>query len=246
MTATKKAIQPSMKAWRVHEFGGPEKMILETIPRPPPAAGEVLVKVHAAGVGPWDAWIRAGKSALPQPLPLTLGSDLSGEVAALGSGVSDLAVGDQVFGVTNSQFLGAYADYAIASAAMLAKKPSSLSYIEAASVPVVAVTAWQALFDYAHLQAGQVVVIHGAAGNVGAFAVQLAHRAHLRSIVTASVKDIDYVRSLGAEKVIDYQKQRFGWSRHLKDNFGFHNGPKRPKVWRSKNSTCRRDRKSVV
>ena len=123
MTATKKAIQPSMKAWRVHEFGGPEKMILETIPRPPPAAGEVLVKVHAAGVGPWDAWIRAGKSALPQPLPLTLGSDLSGEVAALGSGVSDLAVGDQVFGVTNSQFLGAYADYAIASAAMLAKKP---------------------------------------------------------------------------------------------------------------------------
>jgi NADPH:quinone reductase-like Zn-dependent oxidoreductase len=212
MTTTtwqEKANQPSMKAWRVHEFGPPERMIFETVPRPLPAAGEVLVKVHAAGVGPWDAWIRAGKSALPQPLPLTLGSDLAGEIAALGSGVSDIAVGDQVFGVTNTQFLGAYAEYALASAAMLAKKPSSLSYIEAASVPVVAVTAWQGLFDYARLEAGQMVVIHGAAGNVGAFAVQLAHRAHLRSVVTASTKDIDYVRGLGADKVVDYHTQRF-------------------------------------
>ncbi len=208
-TCQEKANQPSMKAWRVHEFGPPERMIFETVPRPLPAAGEVLVKVHAAGVGPWDASIRAGKSALPQPLPLTLGSDLAGAVAALGSGVSDIAVGDQVFGVTNTQFLGAYAEYALASAAMLAKKPSSLSYIEAASVPVVAVTAWQALFDYARLEAGQMVVIHGAAGNVGAFAVQLARRAHLRSVVTASTKDIDYVRGLGADKVVDYHTQRF-------------------------------------
>jgi NADPH:quinone reductase-like Zn-dependent oxidoreductase len=92
---------------------------------------------------------------------------------------------------------------------MLAKKPSSLSYIEAASVPVVAVTAWQGLFDYARLEAGQMVVIHGAAGNVGAFAVQLARRAHLRSVVTASTKDIDYVRGLGADKVVDYHTQRF-------------------------------------
>jgi NADPH:quinone reductase-like Zn-dependent oxidoreductase len=208
-TCQEKANQPSMKAWRVHEFGPPEKMIFETVPRPLPAAGEVLVKVHAAGVGPWDASIRTGKSALPQPLPLTLGSDLAGEVATLGSGVSDIAVGDQVFGVTNTQFLGAYAEYALASAAMLAKKPSSLSYIEAASVPVVAVTAWQGLFDYARLEAGQMVVIHGAAGNVGAFAVQLARRARLRSVVTASTKDIDYVRGLGADKVVDYHTQRF-------------------------------------
>ena len=208
-TCQKLANQPSMKAWRVHEFGPPEKMIFETIPRPVPAAGEVLVKVHAAGVGPWDAWIRAGKGALPQPLPLTLGSDLAGEVADLGAGVSDIAVGDQVFGVTNNQFLGAYAEYAVASAAMLAKMPSSLSYIEAASVPVVAVTAWQGLFDYARLQAGQMVVIHGAAGNVGAFAVQLARRAHLRSVVTASRKDVEYLRALGADEVIDYQTHRF-------------------------------------
>lgn len=197
----------SMKAWRVHEFGPPEVMIFETVPRPDPGPGEVLVKVHAAGVGPWDGSIRAGRSALPQPLTLTLGSDLSGEVAALGSG--NIAVGDQVFGVTNTQFLGAYAEYAVASAAMLAKKPSSLSYVEAASVPVVAVTAWQGLFDQARLEAGQTVVIHGAAGNVGAYAVQLARRARLRSIATAGTKDIDYVRALGADKVVDYHTQRF-------------------------------------
>jgi NADPH:quinone reductase-like Zn-dependent oxidoreductase len=209
MAATKNVTQPSMTAWRVHEFGSPENMICETIPRPCPAAGEVLVKVHAAGVGPWDAWIRAGKSALPQPLPLTLGSDLAGEVLSLGPGVSDLTVGDQVFGVTNSQFLGAYAEYAIASAAMLSRKPISLSHIGAAAVPVVAVTAWQGLFDHARLQAGQTVVIHGAAGSVGAFAVQLARRAHLRSVVTAGTDDLEYLRVLGADKVVDYQTQRF-------------------------------------
>jgi NADPH:quinone reductase-like Zn-dependent oxidoreductase len=199
----------SMLAWRVHTFGSPEAMILERVPRPDPGPGEVLVDVHAAGVGPWDGWIRAGKSALPQPLPLTLGSDLSGTVAAMGSGVSEMAIGDQVFGVTNSRFLGAYAEYAVASAGMIAKKPNSLSYAEAASVPVVAVTAWQGLFDHARLEAGQTVVIHGAAGNVGAYAVQLARRARLRSIATAGTKDIQYVRSLGAEKVLDYYTQRF-------------------------------------
>jgi NADPH:quinone reductase-like Zn-dependent oxidoreductase len=198
-----------MKAWRVHAFGPPEAMILETVPRPDPGRGEVLVKVHAAGVGPWDGWIRAGKSALPQPLPLTLGSDLSGEVAALGSQISELAVGDQVFGVTNPQFVGAYAEYAVASAGMLANKPGSLSHAEAASVPVIAVTAWQGLFDHARLEAGQTVVIHGAAGNVGAYAVQLARRARLRSVVTVGTKDIDYVKGLGADKVVDYHTQRF-------------------------------------
>src|ERR1700709_309669 len=199
----------SMLAWRAHKFGPPEAIMLERVPRPDPGRGEVLVDVHAAGVGPWDGWIRAGKSALPQPLPLTLGSDLSGEVAALGPGISELAVGDHVFGVTNTQFLGAYAEYAVASAGMLAKKPSSLSYAEAAFVPVGAVTAWQGLFDHARLEAGQTVVIHGAAGNVGAYAVQLARRARLRSIATAGTKDIDYVRSLGADKVVDYHTQRF-------------------------------------
>jgi NADPH:quinone reductase-like Zn-dependent oxidoreductase len=111
--------------------------------------------------------------------------------------------------VTNTQFLGAYAEYAVASAAMVAKKPSSLSYVEAASVPVVAVTALQGLFDHARLEAGQTVVIHGAAGNVGAYAVQFARRARLRTIATVGTNDVDYVRALGADKVVDYHTQRF-------------------------------------
>ena len=200
---------PSMMAWRVHKFGPPSVMRFERVLRPNPGPGEVLVKVEAAGVGPWDGWIRAGKSALPQPLPLTLGSDLSGEIVAMGPGVSDLRVGDQVYGVTNPRFVGAYAEYAVASAAMVSGRPASLTYIEAASVPVIAVTAWQALLVQAQLKAGQTVVIHGAAGNVGAYAVQLAGRAGVRIIATAATDDIAFVRNLGADTVIDFKTQRF-------------------------------------
>jgi NADPH:quinone reductase-like Zn-dependent oxidoreductase len=201
--------QPSILAWRVHEFGSPDVMRFERVLRPNPGRGEVLVKVEAAGVGPWDGWIRAGKSALPQPLPLTLGSDLSGEIVAVGPEVSDLRVGGQVYGVTNPRFIGAYAEYAVASAAMVSSKPSSLTHIEAASVPVIAVTAWQALFNQGQLEAGQMVVIHGAAGNVGAYAVQLARRAGVQTIATAASDDIPFVRDLGANTVIDYKTQRF-------------------------------------
>ena len=207
--ANEEQTHSTMMAWRVHEFGPPEVMRFERVPRPEPGPGEVLVKVEAAGVGPWDGWIRAGKSALPQPLPLTLGSDLSGEIVAVGPGVSELRVGDQVYGVTNPQFIGAYAEYALASAAMVSNKPTSLTYIEAASVPVIAVTAWQALFDHAQLKAGQTVVIHGAAGNVGSYAVQLARRAGVQTIATVATDDISFVRDLGANTVIDYRTQRF-------------------------------------
>lgn len=200
---------PSMMAWRVHEFGMPSVMKFERVPRPTPGHGEILVKVEAAGVGPWDGWIRAGKSALPQPLPLTLGSDLSGEVAALGPEVSGLRVGDQVYGVTNPQFVGAYAEFALAAAGMVSRKPSSLTHVEAASVPVIAVTAWQALFDHARLKPGQTVLVHGAAGNVGAYAVQLAARAGLQTVATASTDDISFVRDLGAGSVIDFRTGRF-------------------------------------
>jgi NADPH:quinone reductase-like Zn-dependent oxidoreductase len=199
----------SMMAWRVHEFGPPDTMQLEQIPRPDPGPGEVLVKVSAAGVGPWDGWIRGGQSALPQPLPLTLGSDLSGVIEVVGRDVTDLRVGDQVYGVTNPRFIGAYAEYAVASAAMIAHKPTSLSHIEAASVPVIAVTAWQGLFDQAQLRAGQTVLIHGAAGNVGSYAIQLARQAGLRTIATAAAEDLTYVRELGTDTVVDYQSQHF-------------------------------------
>jgi NADPH:quinone reductase-like Zn-dependent oxidoreductase len=207
--ANEAPVHLSMMAWRVHEFGPPSVMRFERLPLPTAGENEVLVRVGAAGVGPWDGWIRAGKSALPQPLPLTLGSDLSGEIVAVGPGVSSLRVGVQIYGVTNSQFLGSYAEYAVASAAMITKKPTSLTYIEAASVPVVAVTAWQALFEQAQLKAGQKVLIHGAAGNVGAYAVQLAHQAGLQIFATAAADDIPRVRDLGANTAIDFQTQNF-------------------------------------
>ncbi|WP_407179868.1 NADP-dependent oxidoreductase [Bradyrhizobium sp. STM 3562] len=207
--AAHRTLPSEIKAWRVHAFGAPEAMIFESIARPKPGPNEVLVRVHAAGVGPWDAWIRSGKSALPQPLPLTLGSDLAGEVQEVGAGSVNLDIGDQVFGVTNTQFLGAYAEYAVASASMLAQRPHSLSPVQAASVPVVAVTAWQALFEYARLAAGQTVLIHGAAGSVGGYAVQLAHRAGIHVIATAAGADMEYVRKLGAAQVLDYRSQRF-------------------------------------
>jgi NADPH:quinone reductase-like Zn-dependent oxidoreductase len=127
----------------------------------------------------------------------------------MGPGVSGLRVGDQIYGVTNPRFIGAYAEYALASAAMVSRKPTSLTHIEAASVPVISVTAWQALFDQAQLKAGQTVVIHGAAGNVGAFAVQLACRAGLLTVATVGTDDIPFVRDLGANTVIDYRTRRF-------------------------------------
>jgi NADPH:quinone reductase-like Zn-dependent oxidoreductase len=198
-----------MIAARVHAFGPPEAIRVEPVPRPQPGAGEVLVRVHAAGVGPWDGWIRAGKSVLPQPLPLTLGSDLAGTVEALGPGVTGFAVGDAIYGVTNPRFCGAYAEYAVADAGMIARKPAGLDWVAAASVPVVAVTAWQALFEQGGLAAGQSVLIHGGAGAVGAYAVQLARRPGVRVIATASAGDLDHVRALGADQAIDHRAERF-------------------------------------
>jgi len=198
-----------MKAVRVHSFGPPEVISIEDVPEPEPGDGEVVVQVKAAGVGPWDAWIRSGKSVLPQPLPLTLGSDLSGVIHSIGVGVEGLQTGDEVFGVTNERFTGAYAEYALAKAAMIAPKPKSLNHAHAASVPVVAVTAWQMVLELAQLAPGQSVLVHGGAGNVGAYAVQLAKRAGAMVITTASAKDATYARSLGADGVIDYRARRF-------------------------------------
>jgi NADPH:quinone reductase-like Zn-dependent oxidoreductase len=198
-----------MKAVRVHSFGPPEVISLEDVSMPEPAAGEVVVQVKAAAVGPWDALIRSGRSALPQPLPFTLGSDLSGVVHAIGPGVEGFKIGDEVFGLTNERFTGAYAEYAVAKATMIAPKPKTLNHTHAASVPVVAVTAWQMVFELARLSPEQSVLIHGGAGNVGGYLLQLAKRAGAMVITTASAKDISYVRSLGAYGVIDYRARRF-------------------------------------
>ncbi|MBV8912769.1 MAG: NADP-dependent oxidoreductase, partial [Acetobacteraceae bacterium] len=187
----------------VRAFGGLDAMNYEDVPRPSPGSGQVLVRVAAAGVGPWDAWIRAGKSVVPQPLPLVLGSDLSGVVEEVGPGVTGLRRGDAVFGVTNPRFTGAYAEYAAADVGMIARTPTTLGDLEAASMPVVASTAWQMLFDYAAVEAGCRVLVHGGAGNVGAYAVQLAHLVGARVVATPFAEQIEYVRSLGAEEVLE-------------------------------------------
>jgi NADPH:quinone reductase-like Zn-dependent oxidoreductase len=198
-----------MRATRIHRFGPPEVIAIEELPRPVPGPDQVLVRVEAAGVGPWDAWVRAGRSAIPHALPLTLGADFSGTVQDLGAAVRGLAPGDAVFGVTNASFTGAQAEYALADAARLAAKPRRSSHVEAASVPVVAVTAWQMLFEHADTRAGQTLLVHGGAGNVGGYAVQLAHRAGARVVATAAAADLEYVRELGAEHVIDFRAERF-------------------------------------
>jgi NADPH:quinone reductase-like Zn-dependent oxidoreductase len=182
--------------------------VSDEVPPPKPAAGQLLVRVKAAGVGHWDALIRDGAVRL-QPLPLILGSELSGIVEGIGADVSGFRSGDKVYGATNEQFSGAYAEYAVPVAGMMAHKPNTLTFIEAASVPIVTVTAWQMLFDHARVMAGQSVLIHGAAGNVGAYAVQMARQSGLHVVATAGSADLEYVRGLGAETVVDYKKERF-------------------------------------
>jgi NADPH:quinone reductase-like Zn-dependent oxidoreductase len=197
-----------MKAARVHRFGPPDVIQIDDIDKPQPDADQVLVAIHAAGVGPWDGWIRSGKSVLPQPLPLTLGSDLSGVVEAVGAGVTGFAPGDEVFGVSSARFTGAYAEHAAAPATMLARKPRGLGHLDAASVPVVAVTALQMLFDHARVEPGERVLILGAAGSVGAYAVQLARGAGVHVIGTVRGSDASYVQRLGANEVVDVSAVR--------------------------------------
>jgi len=193
----------TMKANRLHGFGGPEAIAFEDAPRPVPEPGQVLVRVHATGVGPWDGWVRSGRSAIARSLPLTLGSDLAGTVEAVGSDDSAFAPGDEIYGVTNPQFTGANAEFAVAVESMIALKPSRLSFVEAASVPVIAVTAWQMLFEHADISRGERVLVHGGAGNVGAYAVQLARLAGAQVWATAFAADAEEVLRLGAREVIE-------------------------------------------
>ena len=197
-----------MKAARILRFGPPSVITNDELPRPEPATEQLLVRVKAAGVGNWDALVREGK--IPQePLPLILGYELSGIVEAIGADVSGFKAGDEVYGATNEQLTGAYAEYALPLARMMAQKPKTLNFIEAASTPIATVTAWQMLFDYAHVTAGQTVLIHGAAGNVGAYGVQLAK--HLGATVTAvcSGANVPMLKSPGADKVTGHTKEDF-------------------------------------
>ena len=198
-----------MKAARVHTFGAPGVVVVEDVPMPSPGPNEVLVRVMAAGVAPWDAIIREGKSKVsPQP-PLTLGSDFSGVIEKVGPGVTGFTPAEKVYGVTNPQFCGAQAEFAVARSGMVGRKPRSLNYVEAASAPVIAVTAWQMLFQYAQAMRGQTVLVVGAAGNVGAYAVQMAVDTGVDVVAVARIGDEVLLRSLGARSIIDSSRPAF-------------------------------------
>ncbi len=198
-----------MKAARIHSFGPPNVVVVEDVPVPAPGPGEVLVRVMAAGVAPWDAIIREGNSKVsPQP-PLTLGSDFSGVVEKVGPDVADFMAVDEVYGVTNPQFCGSQAEFAVATAGMIAHKPQSLNHVEAASAPVIAVTAWQMLFQYAQAKRGQTVMVVGAAGNVGAYAVQMALDAGTHVVAVIHADGEDLLRSFGVKSIIDSSNPAF-------------------------------------
>ncbi len=201
----------TMKAVRIHEYGGPEVLCLEDAPIPVLTAGEVLIRVHAAGVNPVDWKIREGRlrGRVEHRLPLILGWDVAGVIEALGPGVTQFKIGDAVYARPDIARDGAYAECIAVRAGEVALKPKSLDMIHAAAVPLAALTAWQALLDAAKLAAGQRVLIHAGAGGVGSYAVQFAHWKGAHVITTASQRNADLVRGLGADEVIDYTRTRF-------------------------------------
>ena len=201
-----------MKAICLLSSGGPERLVYEDVPRPYPDKGNVLIHVHAAGVTPTELlWSPTWKTrtGVPRPFPIIPGHEFSGVIAALAPGVFDLRIGDAVYGLTDWFENGTQAEFCVARAGDLALKPQSLDHRLAAIVPISALTAWQALFNHGKLATGQHVLIHGAAGGVGSFAVQFARWRGARVIGTASARNVDFVRGLGAGAVIDYTETPF-------------------------------------
>lgn len=200
-----------MKAIRIHEYGAPDALRYEDVPRPEPAADEVLVRVHAAAVNPIDWKIRAGylKDWLKYKLPLIPGWDVSGVIETTGPDVSTWKSGDEVYGRPDISRDGAYAEYIAMRASEIAAKPKSIDHVHAAAIPLAGLTAWQALFDTAQLSAGQTVLIHAAAGGVGTFAVQFAKWKGARVLGTASGRNQEFLKELGVDEPIDYQTTRF-------------------------------------
>lgn len=201
-----------MKAMYLEKKGGAESLVAGEIPRPVPNAGEVLVKVHATAVTPTELqWFPTFNtpSAKPRPFPIVLGHEFSGVVESAGVGAGDFKTGDMVFGLNDWFANGAQAEYCVAPVSALAPKPRLLDHVRSAVVPISALTAWQGLMEEAGLKSGQRILIHGAAGGVGLFAVQLARWRGAHVIATASTGNLDFVRALGAHDAIDYQATRF-------------------------------------
>lgn len=202
MSDEKKA---TMKAVRIHTYGGPEVLVYEDVARPEAAAGEVLLRVHAAGVNPADWKTRSGPARPGAMLPMILGWDVSGAIEALAPDVTEFHEGDAVYGMIRFPQAGAtYAEYVAAPVAHLAHKPTTIDHIHAAAVPLAGLTAWQALFEKAQLTAGQTVLILGAAGGVGHLAVQLAKSQGAYVLGTASTRNIEFLHRIGVDQAIDY------------------------------------------
>ena len=193
----------------MHSFGGSDVLKLEELPIPAPGPGEVLIRVEAASVNPVDYKIRSGDFK-PEGLqtPLTLGRDVSGVVAQTGRDVQHLNSGDPVYALLDMDH-GGYAEFAVAKAEQAVRKPARLDHLHAAAVPLAAITAWQGLFDHGKLRAGERVLIHGAAGGVGHFAVQFAKDRGAYVIATARAEDAELLKKWGADEVIDYKTERF-------------------------------------
>ena len=200
-----------MKAIRVHQFGGPEVLKYEDAPRPVPAADEVLIKVYASGMNPVDWKMRAGlaESLFPIQLPFIPGWDVSGEIEEVGSDILIFKKGDEVYGRPDVTRDGTYAEYVAVKANQINFKPKSINHDKASAVPLAGLTAWQGLFDYGHLEEGQKVLIHAAAGGVGSFAVQLAKWKGAYVIGTSSEENIDFLFDLGADEALDYKTVKF-------------------------------------
>jgi NADPH:quinone reductase-like Zn-dependent oxidoreductase len=203
--------KPTMKAVVVHEYGGPEVLKYEDAPRPEPKEDQILVRVIAAAVNPVDGMIRSGKFAnyFHTTFPLIPGYDISGVVEKTGPKITKFKAGDPVYAYIGLKEGGGYAEYAVATEKEAAPKPKSLTFGEAAAVPLAAETAWQALIDTAKLSAGQTVLIHGGSGGVGSFAIQIAKARGAKVIATASTPNQDLLKQLGADVAVDYTKTKF-------------------------------------
>jgi NADPH:quinone reductase-like Zn-dependent oxidoreductase len=198
-----------MKAVLLTSHGGPEMLRYGDAPDPTAGPGEVLVDIHAASLNAADYKVRLGGSGYDVKFPHILGRDFSGVVGAVGTGVTDLAVGDAVFGVTDQGIEGAYAEKIAIKAAIVARKPARLGHAEAAALGLTSLTALWAIEDTAQLKAGETILIQGGAGGVAGFAIQLAKHLGAKVITTASAANHDYVRRLGADQVIDYNVEDF-------------------------------------
>lgn len=199
-----------MRAIIQNSVGGPEVLVIANQPDPTPKAGEVLVRVRAAGINPVDGAVRAGYFPLLGEPPFILGWDISGTVEALGAGVTGFQVGDEVFGMPRfPKQAAAYAELAAVPANEIAPKPNGIDHIHAAALPLAGLTAWQGLVRHGGLKQGQRVLIHAAAGGVGHLAVQIAKARGAYVIATASPEKLDFVRSLGADEVLDYTRGDF-------------------------------------